>query len=529
VKGFATLLRALDEPGGAARRETALADYFASATPAEASWVLWLLAGGRPPRVLSATALRDAAARAAGVTPWLVDESRRVTGELGEAAALVLPRASSSTAWTLDALLTTRHDELALATPVEREARLVATWRELDEDERVAWNRILLGTFRTRVPHAVLARAVARVLGCEPTRVARLLASAWRPSAAVWSDLCAAEASEGPLRPLPLALASSLDDPATAGVDLTVVRVEWEWEGERAQLARLDGETLLWSAAEELLGARAPEVIAAAAELPGGTVLDGTLLAWRDGRPLAPALLAQRLRSEQPTAKARREAPLAFVAHDALRWRGEDLRATPLRARDEALHAILDAVSDSPHVLATAELAPASWDAAAALRASAREHGARGLLLRAWDAPYPADAMPAPSWWRWPAPALAVRTLLLYAERGGGGRGSSYSQLTLAVRDGDELVPVAKLAAALAEDELLALDRWVRRNIVAAFGPVRQVRPELVFELEAVAVRASERHKAGLVLVEARIARWRRDVEARDADTLASLRRMLPP
>jgi len=115
--------------------------------------------------------------------------------------------------------------------------------------------------------------------------------------------------------------------------------------------------------------------------------------------------------------------------------------------------------------------------------------------------------------------------VLLYAERSDAGRGSLYSQLTLGAWSGEELVPVAKLAAGLDESSLLELDRWVRRNILEAFGPVRRVKPEQVFELELDAVRASERHKAGLVLVAPRVRGWRRDLDARDADTIAALRR----
>jgi hypothetical protein len=118
--------------------------------------------------------------------------------------------------------------------------------------------------------------------------------------------------------------------------------------------------------------------------------------------------------------------------------------------------------------------------------------------------------------------------VLLYAQRSGGGRGDLYSELTLGAWEGKELVPVTRLDARLPAGDALELDRWVRRNIVARFGPVRHVRPELVFELACTGVLPSARHKAGLTLREARLVAWRRERTAGEAATLESLRELLP-
>lgn len=124
-------------------------------------------------------------------------------------------------------------------------------------------------------------------------------------------------------------------------------------------------------------------------------------------------------------------------------------------------------------------------------------------------------------------PALSVLAVLLYAQRGEGPRSTHYCDFTFSLWHGSELVPIAKVSADAGSAEVAELDRWVRRNAVERFGPVRRLRPELVFELAFDCVEASGRRKAGLVLRSPRIVRWVRDGRAEDAGSLGALRELL--
>jgi len=143
-------------------------------------------------------------------------------------------------------------------------------------------------------------------------------------------------------------------------------------------------------------------------------------------------------------------------------------------------------------------------------------------MLKRTSSPYRAGR-PRGDWWKWKVDPLSVDAVMVYAQRGHGRRASLYTDFTFAVWDGDELVPVAKAYSGLTDAEIREVDRWVRRHIVERFGPVRRVEPELVFELAFEGIRRSPRHKAGLALRFPRIARWRRDKRAGEADTLGSL------
>lgn len=126
-----------------------------------------------------------------------------------------------------------------------------------------------------------------------------------------------------------------------------------------------------------------------------------------------------------------------------------------------------------------------------------------------------------------PQQTHTVEAVLVYAQRGEGEASSHYVDYTFALWHESELVPVAKVSGGLPAGEIEELDRWVRRNFVERFGPVRRVRPELVFELGFDGVETSGRRKAGLTLRAPRVLRWLRERDAAQAASLEVLRLLL--
>jgi DNA ligase-1 len=112
---------------------------------------------------------------------------------------------------------------------------------------------------------------------------------------------------------------------------------------------------------------------------------------------------------------------------------------------------------------------------------------------------------------------------MIYAQRGHGRRASLYTDYTFGVWDGDALVPIAKAYSGLTDDEIRRVDAFVRRNTTERFGPVRAVKPELVFELAFEGIQRSSRHKSGIALRFPRMARWRHDKPPVEADQLSTL------
>jgi DNA ligase-1 len=295
-----------------------------------------------------------------------------------------------------------------------------------------------------------------------------------------------------------------------------------KWDGIRAQLVRRAGQTWLWSRGEELITLRFPEIAAAATHLPDGTVLDGEVLAFGDGRPRPFSALQQRIGRQRQLAQIMRAVPVVFMAYDVLERDGEDVRARPLDERRAALQPILrgDGV-----LRLSEEVTASSWEALAALRGESRARGVEGFMLKRRSSAYGVGRRRS-DWWKWKIDPLTVDAVLIYAQPGNGRRASLLTDYTFGVWDGTALVPVAKAYSGLSNAEIEELDRWIRRHTRERHGPVRVVDPVQVFELGFEAIAPSTRHRSGLAVRFPRMLRWRRDKPASEADTLEALKQL---
>ena len=363
---------------------------------------------------------------------------------------------------------------------------------------------------------------LADLSGLAPALIAQRLLGDWTPSADFIEGLLAAPdglAAEVAIQPFQLA--SPLQEAPESLGDIDDWQLEWKWDGIRAQLLHSAEGVVLWSRGEERMDGRFPELEAAALALPVGSLLDGEILAWRDG-PLPFVQLQKRINRLRPGPKLLAECPLRFVAYDALFDGGHDLRTQPLQARRERLTALIDAAAQ-PRLGLSDTLQPSDWAAAEAMRRSARERGVEGLMLKRRSAPWQAGRKRG-HWWKWKLDPLSIDAVLIYAQAGHGRRATLYTDYTFALWDGDQLLPVAKAYSGLDDAEIARLDRWIRAHTLERFGPVRSVTPELVFELGFEGVNLSSRHKSGVALRFPRILRWREDKPAREADQLVELR-----
>jgi len=301
---------------------------------------------------------------------------------------------------------------------------------------------------------------------------------------------------------------------------------EWKWDGIRAQLIRRSGQTYLWSRGEELLAGRFPEVEEAGALLPEGTVLDGELLPWVDGAPLPFAQLQRRIGRKHLGRKILDEVPAALIAYDLLEQGSTDLRSLPLGERRNRLTALLNSVASSGRLVLSPRVDLNDWETLAGLRRTARDVGAEGIMLKRLSSAYGVGRRRG-DWWKWKVDPLTVDAVLIYAQPGSGKRAGLFTDYTFGIWDGQHLVPFAKAYSGLTDEEIRQVDRFVRRNTLEKFGPVRTVKPELVFELHFEGIQPSTRHKSGIAVRFPRMARWRTDKKAEEADTIERVRGLL--
>ncbi|QUS34978.1 ATP-dependent DNA ligase [Falsirhodobacter algicola] len=522
---FLALFDALDRTTKTTAKVAALADYFREAPEPDRVWTIALLSGRRPKRAVNSTELRLWAAEAAGIPLWLFEEAYPVVGDLAETISLVLPPATRPedrplSDWIGDLVaLTGRPAEM-------RQAAILDAWDRLTGGERFLFNKLITGGFRMGVSQGLMVRALARATGHEETDLAHRLMGDWRPQDTTWDALILSDdpAAAG-ARPYPFALASPLDDPEALG-DPAEWQAEWKWDGIRGQIIRRAGAFALWSRGEELITDRFPEFAPLADLLPEGTVIDGEVLAWDGAAPLPFARLQKRIGRLNVTRALLREAPAHLLAYDLLEEGGTDLRARPLSERRARLRALLAALPADAPIGPSPVIEAADWPALAAIRATARERQAEGLMLKRLSSAYHVGRKRG-DWWKWKLDPFTVDCVMLYAQSGSGRRANLFTDFTFAVRDGDQLVPFTKAYSGLTDAEFNEITRWVRRNTLEKFGPVRRVPPELVFEIAFEGIQASARHKSGIALRFPRMVRWRRDKPAEEIDALDGLRDLL--
>jgi DNA ligase-1 len=571
MRAFAALYEQLDASTSTTAKVSALRDYFRAAPADDAAWAVYFLAGGKPRQVVPTAVLRATAVQAAGLDDWLFEACYQTVGDLAETIAHVLPPASGGSDAGLAHWVEQRLLPLKGADPAAQAVCLREAFDELDAAGRFLLVKLIGGGFRVGVSRLLVQRALAEGAGLDPKTVAQRMIG-WtdaraQPSASRYLELIAPEGAAGPSdagHPYPFFLAHALQVPAEAAALSAALGppgdwlAEWKYDGIRAQVVRRAGQVCIWSRGEDLMTERFPEIAQRAMALPPGTVLDGEVLVWLDGAasPASFHLLQQRIGRKTLSKRLLAEAPVRFVAYDLLEQDGLDLRTHPQRARRERLLALEGRLAVA-HSTVTFDVSPEvradDWAGLAVLRDSARERGVEGLMLKHRDARYGSGRTKAEGlWWKWKVDPYTVDAVLIYAQAGHGRRANVYTDYTFAVwsrppadaqeaqavveaiarrepprPDGLQLVAFAKAYSGLSDAEFSRVDRMIRATTLEKFGPVRSVRPTLVFELGFEGLNPSPRHKSGIAVRFPRMLRIRDDKPLREADTLQTLQSLL--
>jgi len=530
MRRFAELYAELDNTTKTNAKVDALARYFAEANAADSAWALYFLSGRRVKQLINARKLHTWALEATGIDEWLFGECYDAVGDIAETISLLLPRATRQSDLSLTGWVETRLMPIRTLDESAQRLIMLGAWEELDGTERFVWNKLITGGFRVGVSQLLITRALAQASGVDKETVAHRLMGAWQPTADYWAQLIALETSSSDVsRPYPFFLAypterAALDALGEAGD----WQAEWKWDGIRAQLIRREGQSYLWSRGEELSTERFPEIIEMSAALADGTVIDGEILPWKDGLVMPFAQLQRRIGRKTLSKKILSDVPVIFLSYDVLEWGGHDIREQPLSERRVILTHIM-AVTNNPVLGLSPLVEGASWDELAAQRERGRERNVEGLMLKRKTSPYRVGRQRG-DWWKWKVNPLTIDAVLIYAQRGSGKRASLYTDYTFGVwNETGELVSFAKAYSGLTDDEIRQVDSYIRRNTLEKFGPVRTVKAELVFELAFEGIQRSTRHKSGIAVRFPRILRWRTDKVIQDADTLETIRALLPP
>ena len=521
MRRFATLIDRLIYTRSRNGKLALLADYLRATPDPDRGLAMAALTGELDFPAVKANTIRTMAMDR--VDPVLFALSRDFVGDTAETAALIWPDRPAdapeelSLAQVVGALeaLDRRTAPLALAELMDR----------LDEQGRFALLKLATGAMRIGVSARLARTALAQAFDTDLDRIEEL----WhvlRPPYRELFDWLEGRGPEPSADHLPVfrpfMLAHPLEDTV---VDLADYVAEWKWDGIRVQLVHVDGETRLYSRTGDDITAAFPDVAAAYARpgaLDGELMVRGEIQGGEEGGAASFNALQQRLGRKTVTKAMLEEAPAFVRLYDVLVDGTEDLRASPWTARRARLEAIVPTLPPDRFDLSTV-IDAADFEALGRIREGARDAAIEGMMLKRRDSAY-VNGRRAGLWYKWKRDPLTADCVMMYAQRGSGRRSSFYSDYTFGCwTDDGELTPVGKAYSGITDDELKWLDRFVRHNTTKRFGPVREVKKELVLEIAFDSIHRSKRHKSGVAMRFPRIHRIRHDKPAAEADRLATL------
>ncbi len=530
MKAFAQLVEQLSATTKTNEKLTALEHYFSVADDKDKVWVVALFSGRRPKRTISSTLLRQWCSEFCNLPLWLLNECYHTVGDLSETIALLVEASDTKVEESPNHPLYYYIEQFILlekATEEDRKKFMLKSWSQLESTtEKFVFNKLLSGSFRIGVSQQLITKALAKIYNAEPAVIAHRISGKWDPSQISFKELLSdnnhvADNS----KPYPFYLAYPLEGPVDSLGNIEEWQVEWKWDGIRGQIIKRNDHLFVWSRGEELMTDKFPEYNVLQQLLPNGTVLDGEMIVANGATPLPFSLMQTRIGRKNISKKILEDAPVSFFAYDILEYEGLDYRTIPLQQRREKLeHIVQLAATDKMQLSPVVQCK--DWQALAQLRQQSRANFAEGFMLKRKNSIYQTGRKRG-DWWKWKIDPLTIDAVMIYAQKGSGRRSNLYTDYTFAVKDGDKLVAFTKAYSGLTDNEFAQVDAFVKRNAIEKFGPVRTVKPELVFEIAFEGIAASNRHKSGVALRFPRMSRWRHDKKAEDINTLDDLKRML--
>ena len=534
MKKFSSLINILGTSTKTNDKLDALVDYFSNANDKDKIWVIALFSGRKPKRAVNSTQLQTWCNELTGLPQWLFEESYHTVGDLAETIALLLPENISREHanplhFYLEELIKIEKEDESI-----KKKFVIDCWQQMNTEEKFVFNKLITGGFRIGVSQQTIVNALAKTTKVSSSIIAHRISGNWDPFTTSFDELLSEHANTiDHSKPYPFYLSYAITNNEINDLgNPEDWQAEWKWDGIRGQIIKRNGELFVWSRGEELMTDKFPEYHLLKNILPDGTAIDGEIIVLAndlsddiDFVPLPFAALQTRIGRKNISKKQLTEAPVSFVAYDLLELNHEDYREHKMIERRAALEKIVAEINQ-PVLKISPIITFDTWENLALIRTKSRDVGSEGIMLKRKNSVYQVGRKRG-DWWKWKIDPLVIDAVMIYAQKGHGRRSNLYTDYTFAVKDGEKLTTFTKAYSGLTDEEFAQVDNFVKRNSIEKFGPVRTVKPELVFEIAFEGIAASNRHKSGVALRFPRINRWRKDKKSEEINTLDDLKKLL--
>ncbi len=519
MKSFINLLYKLNDGNSSSNVVSALLKYFNRASTKEIIWAISLLKGNRPKRTITPPVLKKLACEQANIPTWLFEMSTKITKDIAETSALIIEKSThvhskkTLDQWCIILLeLATFQQEMKLV-------KIIAIWDQTTAEECLLINKLLIGSFRTTIGQLELVEALSIFLKIEKHIIAVRFESDWSPHDESLESLFEKPNPKDHLaKPFPFCFANNFVKQTKKSIDILSFGVEYFRHGLRCQVIKRENSLYIWSKTGQLYTRSFPELLELKS-LPFDFVIDGQIICSKENHISDFNRLESRINKKRPTKKILIDIPIMINVFDILEMEQKDFRSFSFEKRRQALNTVFIDIPVTMPMVLNELFYPSTMEECNLLLEKAKEVKAKGILLKNRTSPYLENRND--NWLKWRKDPFKLKTVLLYAQKMN--RSSVYNHYSLAVMNKDLLIPIAKLEASLPKKNILEISKWIAKNIVDKFGPVRQVKPSIIINITFEDIAVSTRHKSGVILKSIKMVSWEKEENVEEISHLTEV------
>ena len=533
LTNFSKLFSELDSKNSTNEKIDILTNYFSSNSPLENACTIFLLLGKSNKRFISGKKLRNLFSEIFDLPLWLIEICYSKVGDSAEVIYLLLREHFTNKDKNLNnisihKLIKEILPEFHNLEDEKKKLYLKKLWEKIPQSNHLVLNKIITGTFRIGVSKGLITKAISKFANIDESIISHRLMGELQPTFENYIFLINKnyKTEELKYKPYPFQLAKPFDKKVKA-LSTNNFNFEWKWDGIRSQIIKRSEQVSIWTRGEELVNNSFPELVNTILNIEDDFVLDGEILIWDHFKNLPKdfSFLQKRLGRKKPSLKMQKELPLTFISYDLIEINGIDLRKQIQEKRRSILENYFNKWEQQNKnqfstLLKITDLhALKDWEEVEKVKNLSRSHGTEGLVIKNKKSEYVAGRKSG-HWWKYKVDPMQLDAVLIYAKGGSGKRAGLYTDYSFALWDNDKLVKFANAYSGLSNTEIKELDKWIRKNTLERYGPVRSVKPEMVFEISFENIQLSKRHKSGIAVRFPRISKWRKDKVIKDADNI---------